>query len=41
MDFIEQIFGVAPDGGNGSLEVVLIIMISCLAMAASFSAARK
>jgi hypothetical protein len=23
MDFIEQIFGIAPDGGDGSLEFLL------------------
>jgi hypothetical protein len=24
MDFIEQIFGIAPDGGSGSLELLLL-----------------
>jgi hypothetical protein len=27
MDFIEQIFGVSPDGGNGSLELLYIVSI--------------
>lgn len=27
MDFIEQWFGVSPDGGNGSLEVLWIAAI--------------
>jgi hypothetical protein len=26
MDFIERIFGIAPDGGSGSLEVMLFIL---------------
>jgi hypothetical protein len=26
MDFIEKIFGIAPDGGSGSLEVVLFLI---------------
>ena len=26
MHFIEQLFGVMPDGGNGLLEVVLITL---------------
>ncbi len=26
MHFIEQLFGVTPDGGNGLLEVVLITL---------------
>jgi hypothetical protein len=25
MDFIERIFGVSPDGGNGSLEALYVI----------------
>jgi hypothetical protein len=25
MDFIEQWFGVSPDGGDGSLEVLYIV----------------
>jgi hypothetical protein len=27
MDFIERIFGVSPDGGNGSLEFIYVIGI--------------
>ena len=26
MDFIERIFGIAPDGGSGSLEVLLFLL---------------
>jgi hypothetical protein len=26
MDFIERIFGIAPDGGSGSLEVLLFVI---------------
>ena len=26
MDFIERIFGIAPDGGSGSLEAMLFIL---------------
>ena len=26
MDFIEQIFGISPDGGSGSFEVMLIAL---------------
>lgn len=25
MDFIERIFGISPDGGNGSLELLLVL----------------
>jgi hypothetical protein len=25
MDFIEQIFGVSPDGGDGTLELLYIV----------------
>ena len=26
MDFIERIFGIAPDGGSGSLEFLLFVL---------------
>jgi hypothetical protein len=26
MDFIEQIFGIAPDGGSGFLEMLLFVV---------------
>jgi hypothetical protein len=26
MDFIERIFGVSPDGGSGSLELLLFLV---------------
>ena len=26
MDFIEQIFGVSPDGGSGSFEILLLVI---------------
>jgi hypothetical protein len=34
MKFIEQIFGMSPDGGTGSLEVLLILvpLIAALAL---------
>jgi MYXO-CTERM domain-containing protein len=33
MDFIERLFGIAPDGGTGSLES-LYILLAVLALAA-------
>jgi hypothetical protein len=27
MDFIERIFGVSPDGGNGSLELLYVLIV--------------
>jgi hypothetical protein len=33
MDFIERVFGVSPDGGNGSLEMLYVI-VALLAIAA-------
>jgi len=26
MDFIERLFGISPDGGNGSFEVLLLLI---------------
>jgi hypothetical protein len=28
MDFIERIFGVSPDGGNGMLELLYVVSIA-------------
>lgn len=28
MQIIEQLFGLAPDGGNGSLEVAFVVLIT-------------
>jgi hypothetical protein len=28
MDFIERMFGVSPDGGNGSLELLFILSVA-------------
>lgn len=30
MDFIERWFGVAPDGGSGSLEALYLMAAACL-----------
>ena len=26
MDFLEQLFGISPDGGNGSFELLLFLI---------------
>lgn len=36
MDFIEQWFGVSPDGGDGSSEVLWIISIVVILVAIAF-----
>jgi hypothetical protein len=28
MDFVERVFGLAPDGGNGSLELLYAVSIA-------------
>ena len=33
MDFIERWFGVSPDGGDGSLELLYVIVIAAIAAA--------
>ncbi|MEP7383809.1 MAG: hypothetical protein ABI910_19135 [Gemmatimonadota bacterium] len=30
MQIIEQLLGVAPDGGNGSLEVALAVLLTAV-----------
>jgi hypothetical protein len=42
MDFIERIFGLAPDGGSGSLEFLLfLIPLVGLALLIKYRRARK
>jgi MYXO-CTERM domain-containing protein len=36
MDFIERLFGLSPDGGDGSTEVMIIGVIVLLALAAAW-----
>jgi hypothetical protein len=36
MDFIEKLFGIAPDGGDGSLEVLWVAVIATSAIAVAF-----
>jgi hypothetical protein len=36
MDFIEQWFGISPDGGDGSLELLWIVAIAIVVSAAVF-----
>ena len=40
MDFIERIFGMAPDGGSGSIEAAIVIAAAALIMTA-FRAKRR
>lgn len=40
MDFIEQIFGVSPDGGSGLLEA-LLLLIPLVAIAAIYRWRRR
>ena len=28
MDFVEQLFGISPDGGSGTTEAVVIILLT-------------
>lgn len=36
MDFIETLFGVAPDGGDGSLELLWVAAIAAVVVAVAF-----
>jgi len=36
MDFIEQWFGISPDGGDGSLEVLWVVGIVAVVAALTF-----
>jgi hypothetical protein len=41
MNFIERIFGVSPDGGNGSLELVYVLTIAAAIALASYRLYRR
>jgi hypothetical protein len=41
MDFIERIFGVSPDGGNGSLELLYVAAIILAAALAAYMRYRR
>ena len=41
MDFIERIFGVSPDGGNGSLEGLYVTAAVAAVFAAAFAWRRR
>jgi hypothetical protein len=36
MDFIEKLFGIAPDGGDGSLEVLWVAAIAAAIAVVAF-----
>jgi MYXO-CTERM domain-containing protein len=36
MDFIERLLGISPDGGDGSIEVMIIGVVVLLALAAAW-----
>ncbi|MFL5938569.1 MAG: hypothetical protein ACJ744_16545 [Gaiellaceae bacterium] len=40
MDWIEKVLHVSPDGGNGSLELLLYLVVSIVAFLAVTGAAR-
>jgi len=41
MDFIERIFGISPDGGDGSTEVLWIAALLAIAVAIGTRAGLK
>jgi len=34
MDFIERWLGMAPDGGNGGVELAVLMTLGCVSLAA-------
>lgn len=41
MDFIEKLFGLSPDNGDGSTEVTWLVAIAVLLVAAAYVLRRR
>lgn len=41
MDLFERIFGVSPDGGNGSLELLYLLIVAAAAALIAFTRFRR
>ncbi|HWX86117.1 MAG TPA: hypothetical protein VNZ48_21165 [Xanthobacteraceae bacterium] len=41
MDFIERLFGVSPDGGDGSTELIYLVVIVIVAAVLSWLPATR
>ena len=41
MDFIERLFGISPDGGNGSLEALFLLAIAVAGIAVFLKQMRR
>jgi hypothetical protein len=41
MQWIEDLLGVSPDGGNGLFESLIVVLVVCAALLASFRAVRS
>ncbi|HEY1986690.1 MAG TPA: hypothetical protein VGG85_14840 [Terracidiphilus sp.] len=41
MDFIERVFGVSPDGGNGSVESMYLAALLVLLLATVYVVSRR
>ncbi len=41
MDFIERIFGIAPDGGDGTTEAMFVIAFAAAAVALAWTPIRR
>jgi hypothetical protein len=41
MDFIERIFDIAPDGGNGLTESAVLLAVACVAAGAVWLLRRR
>jgi hypothetical protein len=40
MDFIERLFGVSPDGGDGSTELIYLTVIAIIVAALTYAGRR-
>jgi len=41
MDWIEQLFGFNPDGGDGSIEALIVVAVVVIVLAVAFTVSTR
>jgi len=41
MDWLEQLFGLNPDGGDGSIEALIVVAVVVIVLAIAFTVSER